>query len=132
MSDSRNPKESFNNKSLSTFLKDFTTPKARQRAMDTLGQSERATSAALGHFKKVADRNKPAGGLDFAPQGQTRGGMEKQARVYRAHTKLKTRLDKIERAKDNRLERIKRSQELEKRVEQKMGRSLSQEFNRRR
>jgi hypothetical protein len=130
MSDSRNLKESFNKKSLSTFLKDFTAPKARQRAMDTLGQSERATSAALGHFKKVADKNKPVGGLDYTPQGKTRGGQEKQARVYSAHKKLKTRLDKIERAADNRLERIKKSQGLETRVQQKTGRSMSQEFRR--
>lgn len=130
MSGGRSLADSFNNKSLSGFLKDYTTTKSRQRAIDTLGQSERATAAALSAFKKVADKNKPVQGMDLTREGMTKGGREKQARVYRAHEKLQVRLDKIDRAKDNRLERIRKSQELEQHVQKRLGRSLSEEFNR--
>jgi|SRR5208283_4421282 len=127
MSDSNRPKETFNHKA----LKDYTTNKSRQKATATFDKHERATSTALAAFKKVMDENKPSG-RDFIPKGMSGGGDEKRARVLRAHEKLKVRIDKIDRARDNRLERIKKAQELETRVQQKMGRSLSQEFRRKR
>jgi hypothetical protein len=126
MSDSYNLNKTFNHAS----LKDYTTNKSRQRAGATFSQYKRATSTAIAAFKKVADANKSNPGQDFTIAGMSKGGEQKRARVLQAHTKLKVRLDKIERAKDNRIERIKKAQELETRVQQKMGRSLSQEFRR--
>jgi hypothetical protein len=128
MSDSHNQKETFNHKA----LKDYTTNKSRQKAEATFDKYKRATSTAIAAFKKVADKNKSNPGLDYTPTGATKSSEEKRAQVLRAHAKLNVRLDKIERAKDNRIGRIKKSHELETRVQQKMGRSLSQEFRRKR
>jgi hypothetical protein len=122
MSDSPKLKATFDHKS----LKDYTTNKTRQKVVATFNQHKRATSTAFAAFKKVANESK------LTPTGGDEGGKEKRARALQAHEKLKVRLDKIDRAKDNRLERIKKSHELETRVQQKMGRSLSQEFKRRR
>jgi uncharacterized membrane protein YqiK len=132
MNEGRNITKSFNDKSLSQFLQPYTTKKARQQAIDTFEQSERATAAAFAAFKKVADKNKPAPEMHLTPENARKEYELRRKDVYKANEKLNSRIDKIKQAKDNRLERIKKSQELEKRVEQKMGRSLSNEFNRRR
>ena len=130
MNERRNLAESFNDKSLAQFLQDYTTGKSRQRALDTLEQSERATAAAHAAFKKVADKNKPVQGMDYTPEGARKEYEQRRTAVYKANDIYNIRLKKIERAKDNRLDRIRERQDLEKRVQKKMGRSLSEEFNR--
>jgi hypothetical protein len=132
MSDARRPKETFNNKSLVHFLKDYTTSESKKMAMYTLKQSKRATDAAEAAFKKVAAKHQSAPAMHLTPAGARKEYERKREAVYKANEKLHIRIDKIGQAKKNRLDRIKEDQKLEKRVEQKTGRSLSQEFGRRR
>ena len=132
MTSDRKVSELFNGKSLAHFLKDFETPKSQKQAIDTLEQRKRATDTARNSFNKVLAKNRPDPSRDLTPQGLAKSGTEKQLRVYKAKAKLEAREQTINRASQNRLERIKTQQELELRVRKSMGRSLSEEFRQRR
>lgn len=121
----------FNDGSKTEFLKDFTSPEYQQQAIETRDQSERAFATANEAFQKVLLNNMPTASLDLTPVGLSSGqGEEKRQRVQRAHNKLLVRTDKIWRARENRLDRIRQQQALDNR--RQAGRSLTDEFGRRR
>jgi hypothetical protein len=121
---------SFNDASLVEYLRDFTSPEYQKQAIETKEQSERAFAAANDAFQSVILSNMPDRTLDLTPVGLSRDRTEKSQRVHQAHTKLLVRIDRIERARENRLDRIRQKQALDN--GRQAGRSLTDEFGRRR
>lgn len=121
----------FNDKAMTEYLAPFKTTEARKDAIQAKGKAEEIQKLANDYFQGVVRKNRSSPSQDYT-RGIDQKEFQKRQNIRKAHNKLVERTGKIDLAFSNRQDQIKQDQALQLVRQQMGGRSLSDEFNRRR